>query len=326
MFVAPEGESAGSQSFHLSAKNVTVRFGEVTALDHFTANVPRGTVGLLGPNGAGKSTFIKASLGLLELDDGSIRVGSLDSRHQSLAIRDEVGYMPEHDCLLQSMNAVELVAYLAQISGMGRRDSMQRSHEVLDFVGIDEERYRLIKSYSTGMKQKVKLAQAIVHDPSLLFLDEPTSGMDPQGREEMLDLVRRIGSSEKTVIVSSHILQEVERVCDYVVIISSGKLIRAGETLALVAGEEGVHSLTIRGDSKAIADYVGALGELCEVLRKTGEGDRQTTLLLRGCGDGRAIFRLAAEGGVQVRSYRPETLDLEEVFLRAFKRGESNGN
>jgi ABC-2 type transport system ATP-binding protein len=326
MSVDHDDPKADVSSYHLLAHNVTVRFGQVTALDGFTASVPSGTVGLLGPNGAGKSTFIKASLGLLRLDGGQIRVGGLDSQLQSLRIRDDVGYMPEHDCLIPSMNAVELVSFLAQISGMSPRDSMQRGHEVLDFVGIGEERYRLIKSYSTGMKQKVKLAQAIVHDPALLFLDEPTSGMDPQGREEMLDLVRRIGSSEKTVIVSSHILQEVERVCDYVVIISNGKLIRSGETRALVAGEEGVQSLTLRGEADAIARYVQALGGLCEIMRRDDEGHRQESLLVRGCGDGKVVFRLAREMGVQVRSYRPERLDLEEVFLRSFRGGAEDGN
>ena len=326
MSIDHEGQKASVDSSHLLAHKVTVRFGQVTALDGFTASIPSGTVGLLGPNGAGKSTFIKASLGLLRLDGGQIRVGGLDSQLQSLQIRDDVGYMPEHDCLIPSMNAVELVSFLAQISGMGSRDSMQRSHEVLDFVGIGEERYRLVKSYSTGMKQKVKLAQAIVHDPSLLFLDEPTSGMDPQGREEMLDLVRRIGSSDKTVIVSSHILQEVERVCDYVVIISNGKLIRAGKTQALVAGEEGVHSLTVRGDAKAIAGYLKSVGEACEIVQSIIEGEGQASLLVKGCGDGRDIFRIAAEAGVQVRSFRPETLDLEEVFLRAFKGGDGRGD
>ncbi|MDH3364542.1 MAG: ABC transporter ATP-binding protein [Thermoplasmata archaeon] len=320
------GGSVAADACPLDARKVTVRFGQVTALDGFTASIPRGTVGLLGPNGAGKSTFIKASLGLLQPESGSIYVGGLDSRSQSLQIRDDVGYMPEHDCLLSSVNAVEFVTYLAQISGMASRDSMQRSHEVLDFVGIGEERYRLIKSYSTGMKQRVKLAQAIVHDPALLFLDEPTSGMDPQGREEMLDLIRRIGSSEKTVIVSSHILQEVERVCDYIVIISSGKLIRAGETRVLVAGEEDVQTLTLRGDHGAIASYIQALGTVCKIMERGDESDRQVSLLVSGCGDGKAVFRLAIECGVQIRNYRPEKLDLEEVFLRSFKGGSNNGD
>jgi ABC-2 type transport system ATP-binding protein len=311
---------------HLSARDVTVKFGPVVALNRFTADIPRGLVGLLGPNGAGKSTFIKASLGLLVLDGGSISVGGLDSQSHSLQIRDGVGYMPEHDCLVPSMNAVELVSYFGMISGMSSRDSMQRGHEVLDFVGIGEERYRLTKSYSTGMKQKVKLAQAIVHDPPLLFLDEPTSGMDPQGREEMLELVRMIGSSDKTVLVSSHILQEVERVCDYVVIISDGKLVKEGETKALVAGETGVQSLTVRGDEGSLSHFVRMLGGMCLIVEAKEEGGRQMTLLIRGCDDSKRLFGLARESGVQVRRYHPEKLDLEEVFLRSFRGGERGGN
>ncbi|OGS42240.1 MAG: hypothetical protein A3K67_02460 [Euryarchaeota archaeon RBG_16_62_10] len=310
----------------MSARDVAVYFGQVVALDGFTAEIPRGIVGLLGPNGAGKSTFIKASLGLLPLNRGAISVGGLDSQAQSLRIRDGVGYMPEHDCLIPSVNAVEIVSYLGMISGMASRDSMQRSHEVLDFVGIGEERYRPIKSYSTGMKQRVKLAQAIVHDPDLLFLDEPTSGMDPQGREEMLELVRRIGASEKTVVVSSHILQEVERVCRHAVIINNGKLVRAGEISTLVAGEEGVQNLTVRGDPPALLRYVKSLEQVCEVLERKDEGGEQVTMLVRGCGDGRKVFRLAGENGVQVRSFFPERLDLEEVFMRAFRGGGRDGH
>jgi ABC-2 type transport system ATP-binding protein len=324
--ISSEFEASHAMAPRLSARDVTVKFGPVVALNGFTADIPSGIVGLLGPNGAGKSTFIKASLGLLVLDNGTISVGGLDSQTQSLQVRDGVGYMPEHDCLVPSMNAVELVSYFGMISGMMTRDSMQRSHEVLDFVGVGEERYRQVKSYSTGMKQKVKLAQAIVHDPSLLFLDEPTSGMDPQGREEMLELVRMIGSSDKTVLVSSHILQEVERVCDYIVIISDGRLVREGQTTTLVAGEEGVQNLTIRGDVENQARFVKALGEICEIMETKEEGGRQMTLLARGCRDGRQVFRLAHESGVQVRRYQPERLDLEEVFLQSFRGGAKDGH
>lgn len=311
---------------HLMARDVTIRFGAVIALDAFTADIPKGVIGLLGPNGAGKSTFIKAALGLVPLDNGSISVGGLDSQTQSLMIRDDIGYMPEHDCLIPTVSAVELVSYLGKISGMGAKDAMQRGHEVLDFVGIGEERYRLIKSYSTGMKQKVKLAQAIVHDPTLLFLDEPTSGMDPNGREEMLDLVKRIGATEKTIIVSSHILQEVERVCEHAIIISNGKLVRDGKMGALMAGEEGLQSITVRGDSAALESFVRALGGMCEVVRRTDEGLRQIALSARGCGDGRKVFALAKEHSVQVRSYLPDRLSLEDVFLQAFKGGGSGGH
>ena len=310
----------------LSAKDVTVRFGPVVALDGFTVDIPEGVIGLLGPNGAGKSTFIKAALGLVPLDRGSISVGGLDSQTQSLRIRDDIGYMPEHDCLIPSMSSVELVSYMGQVSGMGQREAMQRCHEVLDFVGIGEERYRLVRSYSTGMKQKVKLAQAIVHDPALLFLDEPTSGMDPNGREEMLDLVRRIGATGKTIIVSSHILQEVERVCGHAVIISEGRLVREGKMGALMAGEEGLQNLTVRGDAKALDAFSRALGAACSISKRTDEGVGQTSFSVRDCGDGRRIFALAREHGVQVRSYTPDRMSLEDVFLQAFQGGGAGGD
>jgi len=310
----------------LTARDVTVRFGSVIALNGFTVDIPRGVIGLLGPNGAGKSTFIKASLGLIPRNGGTISVGGLDPQTESLRIRDDIGYMPEHDCLIPNVSAVELVSYLGQISGMGQRDAMQRSHEVLDFVGIGEERYRLVKSYSTGMKQKVKIAQAIVHDPSLLFLDEPTSGMDPNGREEMLDLVRRIGATGKTIIVSSHILQEVERVCEHAIIISDGRLVRDGKMGVLMAGEEGLSNITIRGAPKALEGFARALGIICDIVKKTDEGTNQVTLSARGCGDGRRVFALAKEHGVQVRSYVPDKMSLEDVFLQAFQGGGSRGH
>jgi ABC-2 type transport system ATP-binding protein len=323
---AVQETAPGMRPIHVSARDVTVSFGQVVALDGFTVDIPRGIVGLLGPNGAGKSTLIKASLGLLIPDKGTISVGGLDSRTQTLLIRDSIGYMPEHDCLITSVNAVELVSYLGMISGMASLDAMQRSHEMLDFVGIGEERYRPIKSYSTGMKQKVKLAQAIIHDPKLLFLDEPTSGMDPQGREELLGLVKKMASSEKTIIVSSHILQDIERICDYAVIISNGKLIRSGEMKTLLAGEEGVRSLTVRGPATALSGYVRALEKICQIIDRRDEAGEQITLLVRGCEDGKNVFRLAAENGIQVRSIRPESLDLEEVFQRAFRGGGRDGH
>jgi ABC-2 type transport system ATP-binding protein len=321
-----EEKAPNAHPIHVSARDVTVSFGQVVALDGFTADIPRGIVGLLGPNGAGKSTFIKASLGLLTPDKGTISVGGLDSQTQTLLIRDGIGYMPEHDCLITSVNAVELVSFLGLMSGMASLDAIQRSHEMLDFVGIGEERYRPIKSYSTGMKQKVKLAQAIVHDPKLLFLDEPTNGMDPQGREELLGLVKRIASSDKTIIVSSHILQDIERICDYAVIMNNGKMVRSGEMKTLLAGEEGVRSLTVRGSAAALSRYARALEQTCQIVDRSDEAGEQITLQVRGCDDGNKVFRLAAENSVQVRSLRPESLELEEVFLRATRGGGKDGH
>ena len=212
----------------ITAKKVCVRFGQVVALSDFSVNIPKGVVGLLGPNGSGKSTFIKTALGLVQSQSGSIRIDGHDPVTEMLTVRDMIGYMPEHNCLIGSKNAVELVSYMAQLSGMTKTDSIQRTHEVLDFVSVGEERYRQISSYSTGMMQRIKLAQAIVHDPPILFLDEPTNGMDPQGREDMLALVKKIGASDKSLLVSSHILHEVEKVSDYAVIIRDGNLIMEG--------------------------------------------------------------------------------------------------
>jgi len=321
-----DSKKSSEARVRLSAKDLTVRFGPVVALNGFTANIPEGVIGLLGPNGAGKSTLIKASLGLVTIHRGAISVGGLDSQTQSLRIRDDIGYMPEHDCLLPSMSSVELVSYMGQVSGMDGKDAMQRTHEVLDFVGIGEERYRLIKSYSTGMKQKVKLAQAIVHDPALLFLDEPTSGMDPNGREEMLDLVRRIGEAKKTIIVSSHILQEVERVCEHAVIISEGRLVRDGKMGTLMAGEEGLQNITVRGDAKALAEFSKALGAAFEVVRKAEEGAGQMAISVKLFGDGKKVFALARAHGVQVRSYVPDKMSLEDVYLQAFRGGGPDGH
>ena len=198
-----------SEKTHISAQGLTVRFGTVVALNNFTIDIPKGIIGLLGPNGAGKSTFIKTMLGLVSPESGQMLIDKVNPRTDITKVRDNIGDMPEHDCLIGEMNPVELVTYMGQISGMEKIDAIQRTHEILDFVGLGEERYRPIESYSTGMKQKAKLAQAIVHDPNILFLDEPTNGLDPQGRDEMLNLIKKIGKSGKTILVSSHILHEI---------------------------------------------------------------------------------------------------------------------
>ncbi|UCF08719.1 MAG: ABC transporter ATP-binding protein, partial [Thermoplasmata archaeon] len=290
------------------------------ALNSFSIGVPEGIVGLLGPNGAGKSTFIKTVLGLVEAVEGTIKIDGLNPRKETTEVRDMVGYLPEHDCLINSLNAVELVSYMGQISGMSSKDAIQRTHEVLDFVGVGEERYRIISSYSTGMKQKVKLAQAIVHDPKILFLDEPTNGMDPQGREEMLELIKKIGASGKTILVSSHILQEVERVSQYVIIINDGMLVKEGPMKTLMIGEENVYKVKIRGSQEGIAGFRKELLKIFEII-STEEEEGQQTLVIRGTGSSQKVFALALEVDAQVREYGPATLSLEDIFIEAFKGG-----
>ena len=298
----------------ISSKNVTVRFGQIVALDSFSVDIPSGIVGLLGPNGAGKSTFIKAILGLLVPDKGDIKIAGRDSITESNVVRDMIGYMPEHDCLMESFAAIDFVSYMGQISGMKKRDAMPRSHEMLDFVGIGEERYRLISSYSTGMKQRVKLAQAIVYDPKILFLDEPTNGMDPLGREEMLDLIRKIGESNKSILISTHILEDVEKVSDHAMIISQGQLITEGNLDKLLAGKENLKFVKVRGEEQAMKNFVRILQDSFEVHSVTQERG-QTTIVFMNPGDGNSIFKLSKQANVQLRAYSPKRAALEDIFI-----------
>src|SRR3977135_2202879 len=203
--------------------HVTVAYGRSRALGDVTTSFAPGGVGLLGPNGAGKSTMIKALLGFIVPEQGRMRILGLDVAVSSLEIRARVGYMPESDAHIPGMNAVSFVAYCGELAGLPRVDAMQRAHEVLFYVGLGEARYRNVETYSTGMKQRIKLAQALVHDPDLLFLDEPTNGMDPKGRDEMLALVHDLAHHKGVnVIVSSHLLPDVEFTCDHVVVMDKG--------------------------------------------------------------------------------------------------------
>ncbi len=212
----------------ISLEWLTKRYPGVTALDGLTLDIDPGIVGLVGANGAGKSTLIKILLGLLEATSGRATIFGLDVATHGTQIRQYVGYLPEHDALPADSSATDFVSHMAQISGLPRAAARERTAEVLRHVGLYEERYRAIGGYSTGMKQRVKLAQAIVHDPRLLLLDEPTNGLDPSGRDEMLELVRRTGAEfGMTVVVASHLLGEIERVSDYLVAIEAGRLLRA---------------------------------------------------------------------------------------------------
>ena len=211
--------------------NLTKRFPRVTALDRLTVDVQPGVVGLVGANGAGKSTLIKILLGLAPATEGTASVLGLDVATHGDAIREQVGYMPEHDSLPPDVSATEFVVHMARMSGLPAAAARERTADTLRHVGLYEERYRPIGEYSTGMKQRVKLAQALVHDPKLVLLDEPTNGLDPLGRDEMLGLIRRVHSDFGiSVLVTSHLLGELERTCDHVVVIDGGKLLRSDST------------------------------------------------------------------------------------------------
>ncbi|MFI0258867.1 ABC transporter ATP-binding protein [Streptomyces sp. NPDC017056] len=212
-------------------ESLSKRYPRVTALDRLTVDIAPGVTGLVGANGAGKSTLIKLLLGLAPASEGSAAVLGLDVAKEGSAIRERVGYMPEHDCLPPDVSATEFVVHMARMSGLPPTAARERTADTLRHVGLYEERYRPIGGYSTGMKQRVKLAQALVHDPQLVFLDEPTNGLDPVGRDEMLGLIRRVYTDFGiSVLVTSHLLGELERTCDHVVVIDGGKLLRSSAT------------------------------------------------------------------------------------------------
>ena len=236
----------------ISTRALTKRYpGGVTALDGMSVEIGEGVIGLVGANGAGKSTLIKILLGLLEPTDGEATVLDLDTRTDGARIRELVGYMPEHDCLPPDVSATEFVSHMARVSGLPAGAARERTADVLRHVGLYEERYRPIGGYSTGMKQRVKLAQSLVHDPRLLFLDEPTNGLDPAGRDEMLGLIERIGRDFGiTVVVASHLLGEIERVAGWLVAIDAGRLLR---TAPLTSFNERTGQLVVETEDAADA-------------------------------------------------------------------------
>ena len=293
--------------------HVGVRYGAQWALSDVSAEFPAGAVGLLGPNGAGKSTMLKALLGLLKPDSGRIGVLDLDVATKPLEIRARVGYMPENDAHIPGMTAVSFVAYCAELSGLPPSDAMQRAHEVLYYVGLGEARYRNVETYSTGMKQRIKLAQALVHDPDLLLLDEPTNGMDPKGREDMLALVRDIAHNKHiSLIFSSHVMPDVESVCDAVVVMNRGQIVMQGP-IASLKKPVGPHLRSAReGRSPGVHRAPPRLAFEC---RET-DADVLRVMMPDGAG-AHQLFSSAASVGAQVRHLRPSVPTLEDVFAEA---------
>jgi ABC-2 type transport system ATP-binding protein len=292
---------------------VTVLYGRQPALRDVSVSFPPGAVGLLGPNGAGKSTMLKALLGLVAPDAGRMDVLGLDVRSSPLAIRGRLGYMPESDAHIPGMNAVSFVAYCAELSGLPPADAMQRAHEVLFYVGLGEARYRNLETYSTGMKQRIKLAQALVHDPDLLFLDEPTNGMDPRGRDEMLDLIRDIARNKGiNLILSSHLLPDVEYTCDAVVVLDKGAVAAHGPIAALKSHGGRVFELRVKGDKPAFVDALRAAGVDCH-----GPDEDVMRLFVPESFGSQDLFRLAARHNMQVRHLRASVPTLEDVFADA---------
>lgn len=296
----------------LAVSEIRARYGAVEALKGVSFDVPAGACGLLGPNGAGKSTLIKVLLNLVPLASGSFTLFGEENRRLGPSLRDRVGYVPESQGIRSGLSGVAWVALLGEVSGLPRRAAIERAHEVLQYVGLGESRYREAQTYSTGMQQRLKLAGALVHDPGLVLLDEPTAGMDPTGREEMLELCRDLVKQGKTILFSTHILKDVEAVCSRVVILHRGK----------VAAQAEIEDVTRGLAQHFLVQWQGRKEEFVAACRAAGweTGDGQNNLvkvvLPQGCGTC-DLFAVAGRLEGTVHRFVREETSLEEVFLDA---------
>jgi len=305
-------------SIHL--EGLTIRYGVHVAVDELSIVFPRGSVGLLGRNGAGKSSILRALLGLVRPVSGRIRIVGVTDEGDVAKMRSVIGYMPERDAHLPNATGFEMVSLLGMLSGMAPRDAWRRAHEVLYLVGLEEQRYRSVAGYSAGMRQKAKLAAALVHDPKMLFLDEPTNGLDPQARAEMLELVRRLSSEfGKAVLLSTHILQDVEKVCDAAVVLERGRVVAEGSIAALTRG--GGRELMLAVEPLGLV-LPAQLGDGLQVRR---EGPGRFTVVVGGDADTAPLLAAIQAAGGRVRSLASRRRTLEDVFLTAVTAGSATG-
>ena len=294
-----------------------MRYGSFTALNQFSCEIPEGSTGLLGPNGAGKTTLIKTLLGFVRPETGTGEVFGLDITKGERRLRQLIGLMPEQDCHIPGMSGVGFVAFAGELAGMPAADALRRAHEVLEYCGLGEARYRNVETYSTGMKQRIKLAQALVHGPKLLLLDEPTNGLDPAGREDMLDLVRTVShGGGLSVLVSSHVLPDIERVCDRVIVVMKGQLRAAGTIAELkkLAGhpvDVELKELNPAFNRALIEDGMTVLPGARTTIRVQANAS-PAEIHLR-------VQRIARTTKTQVRGFRAAERSLEEAFLEVLQ-------
>jgi ABC-2 type transport system ATP-binding protein len=316
---AASADTASSASSPTVAKvsELTVRYGSKTVLENLTLSVPEGCIGLLGPNGAGKTTLLKTLMGFLKPAAGEARVLGMSVATEALKIRQRIGLMPEQDCHIPGMSAVQFVAYAGELAGMPPEQAIRRAHEVLEYCSLGEARYREVETYSTGMKQRIKLAQALVHGPKLLFLDEPTNGLDPQGRDEMLDLVRDVSHGKGlSVIVSSHLLPDIERTCDAVIVMKRGQVMRQGPIAELSRTNTLQYEIDLLVYSQVFVDaLINRGGKLI-----SRQGSRlRFEFPLDTANAGRLLFQASRETATQLRGFRPAQRSLEDVFMEAIE-------
>lgn len=312
---APTAMTTPSTPSAIEISGLVVRYGAHEALKGVDFRFHGGSLGLLGPNGAGKSSLMRTLLGLVEPATGTARVLGIDSRHDPIGVRMNTGYMPENDCHVPGLTGIEFVTYSGRLCGMRHSDAQQRAHEMMIFVGLGEERYRPIDDYSRGMKQKAKLAAALVHDPSLLLLDEPTNGLDPQSRNEVLELIRTLAQDRGVnVVLSSHLLKDVEVVCSEIVVLHAGR-VRASGVIEDLKNKGGGFVVRLNGEPHEFARLAQERGFLIEREARGGFIVRDGTSIVTP----RALFELARAAGSTLRAFDPLEESLEELFMRSLQ-------
>ena len=299
----------------ITVRNLTKKYGKFTALDDVSVSISNGCVGLLGPNGSGKSTFIKTLLSLVSSTQGDVEILGMDARKEAKKIRQKIGYMPEDDCFIPGIPGISAISFMGELSGLSPMDSLGRAHEMCDFVGFKEERYRKTDTYSTGMKQKMKFAQALVHDPSIIFLDEPTNGLDPASRNRMLKLIKYLSKEcGKIIILCTHLLQDVEMVCDSAFILSSGKVLKEGTIADLTRPLDSSVTVKIKEN---FSEFELGLKERNCVVEPIVAGEYKIT------GDDARdhIIEIAAQFKCSLIKVQGSKNSLESVFLEAVQDG-----
>lgn len=298
----------------IETQGLVKRFGRFVALDRLDLRIDRGAIGLLGPNGAGKTTLIKCLLQLQPISAGRARLLGREVGHEGREIRKRIGYTPEQDCHIPGMLGCEYVTYCAQLCGLPFQAARQRAHEMLDFVGMGQERYRRVDTYSTGMKQRLKLAQAIVHDPEAVFLDEPTNGLDPRGQAQMLDLVRSLWEEHGiTVVLSSHLLHDVERLCGHIILLARGRVLIEDSLANLKARRRGAADVVVATGQSELTRTFQARGWPCELL------PNGHVRVEHGAPDLTPLLKAMREAGVAPLEIVPSPNVLEEMFVQAME-------
>lgn len=296
--------------------NLRVTFGKREILHNIKGELHGRCIGLLGPNGAGKTTLIHSLLGFHPPSAGTARIFGKDIRSQAKEIRTLIGYMPERDAFIANLTCVHFVRLMAELSGLPSESALERAHEALFYVGLGEARYRQLGTYSLGMKQLAKLAQAIVHGPRLIFLDEPTNGLDPPARTRMLELIREVRDSGKaTIVLSSHLLRDVEESCDEILILKNGHIVANCNLEEERKANKQFVELETRNGSQAFVDAIGRLG--CEYAEA---GPQRLKVVMTGGMEVRDLYKIAAEQNVQIRRLNYRRDSLEDIFMKAMEQ------